>query len=134
VSDVTRVTAKGVPTPKGPYVHAAISGDLIVVGAQIGTDPQSGDLVPGGAAAQAERAFRNLEQVLSACGAGFGDVIRVGLTLTDASTLPEINEVYGRYITDSPRATAIVSGLPRNAAVSIELLVRRPATTGTHDR
>lgn len=120
------VIADGAPTPKGPYAHAAIAGGLIVVGAQIGTDPETGELVEGGAAAQADRAFRNLERVLSACGAGFDDVIRVGLTLTDASTLPEINEVYARYVTASPRATAVVTALPRSAAVSVELLVWRP--------
>jgi meso-butanediol dehydrogenase / (S,S)-butanediol dehydrogenase / diacetyl reductase len=128
VSEVTHVIASGAPPPKGPYAHAALSGDLIVVGAQIGTDPESGELVPGGAAAQTDRAFRNLEAVLSECGAGFDDVIRVGLLLVDGAALAEINAVYERYVANRARATAVVSALPRGASVSVELLARRPSS------
>jgi enamine deaminase RidA (YjgF/YER057c/UK114 family) len=67
----------GVPEPQG-FTHISIArGERIVhVAGQVGQD-ENGDIVPGGLAAQAERALLNLGRALEAAGAGESDLVKV---------------------------------------------------------
>jgi enamine deaminase RidA (YjgF/YER057c/UK114 family) len=67
----------GFPEPQG-FTHISIArGDRIIhVAGQVGQD-ENGDLVPGGLAAQAERALLNLGAALEAAGASESDLVKV---------------------------------------------------------
>lgn len=69
--------------------QAVRSGPLIALSGQVGLGAD-GDVVPGGAAAQAEQAFRNIDAVLARAGAGPEHVVRLTCYLTSA-------EHYGAY-------------------------------------
>jgi len=68
-------------------------GELIFLSGQVGQDA-TGALVAGDAASQAARIFRNVAVVLEAAGRSLGDVVRVGVYLTDMADYAAVNEVY----------------------------------------
>jgi enamine deaminase RidA (YjgF/YER057c/UK114 family) len=67
----------GVPEPQG-FTHISIaSGDRVIhVAGQVGQD-ENGDIVPGGLAAQTERALLNLRRALEAAGASERDLVKL---------------------------------------------------------
>jgi enamine deaminase RidA (YjgF/YER057c/UK114 family) len=67
----------GVPEPQG-FTHISIArGERIVhIAGQVGQN-ENGDIVPGGLAAQTERAALNLGRALEAAGASETDLVKV---------------------------------------------------------
>jgi enamine deaminase RidA (YjgF/YER057c/UK114 family) len=74
---VEYLNTPGVPEPQG-FTHISIArGDRIIhVAGQVGQD-ENGDIVPGGLAAQAERALLNLGRALEAAGMSESDLVKV---------------------------------------------------------
>jgi 2-iminobutanoate/2-iminopropanoate deaminase len=121
------------PTPNappvaGPYSPAVRAGDWLVLAGQVGLDPASGKLAPGGAAGEAEQAMANIAAVLGDCGASFADVAKATVFLTDLSDFGAVNEAYGAAVGDSrpARSTVQVAALPAGARVEIEVWVYLP--------
>jgi 2-iminobutanoate/2-iminopropanoate deaminase len=118
------ISTTDAPKAIGPYSQAveAPAGRVVWCSGQIPLDPATGELVQGDIAAQTERVMRNLDAVLRAGGAGFGDVVRTTIFLADLGDFAKVNEVYGRYFTAAPpaRSTVQVAGLPRGARVEID--------------
>src|SRR4029450_6872823 len=56
------------PPPTAAYSHAVRSGDLLFVTGQLGVDPKTGALVPGGTVAQTRQVMHNLKTVLRRAG------------------------------------------------------------------
>ena len=56
--------------------------------------------------------------------AGFANVVKTTIFLTDMSLFSEVNEIYGQYFTgDYPaRETVAVKGLPKNVNVEISMI------------
>ena len=114
------------PAAIGPYAQGRtgpLSGRWLVSSGQVGLDPATEALVPGGVAAETERVMKNLQAVLSAGSAGFGDVIKTTVYLADMADFAAMNEVYSRFFPDPKpaRSTVAVRGLPKDARVEIEV-------------
>ncbi len=122
-----RIASAAAPRALGPYAQAVAAGDLIFCSGQVGIDPGSGVLVPGGIAAETARVLENLAAVLRAAGLGLGDVVKTTVYLADLSELAAMNEVYGRYFRPPhpARATVQVAKLPAGARVEIEAVAAR---------
>jgi len=121
------LTTSHAPQAIGPYsqgVALAAQRGLVFCSGQIALDPTTGQLVPGDAAAQAERVMKNLEAVLASAGLGFQHVVRTTVYLTDLADFARVNEVYGKYFRSDPpaRSTVQVAALPRGAAVEIDAI------------
>jgi 2-iminobutanoate/2-iminopropanoate deaminase len=120
------VSSPAAPKAIGPYSQAieARGARTLWLSGQIPLDPATGELVPGGVAAQTARVMANLEAVLAAAGAGFGDVVRCTIYLVDLADFAKVNEVYGRAFPRDPpaRATVQVAALPRGARVEIDAI------------
>src|SRR5262249_50714566 len=56
------------PPPTAAYSHAVRAGDLLFVTGQLGVDPATGALVPGGVVAQTRQVMTNLKTVLAGAG------------------------------------------------------------------
>ena len=84
----------GAPRAIGPYVQSVSAAGFLFASGQIGLDPATGELVPGGFAAEVRRAFANLEAVLGSAGCGFADVTKVTVFLADMDDFSELNAVY----------------------------------------
>ncbi len=115
------------PKAIGPYSQAVRVGGTLYLSGQTPLDPATGELVGGDISAQARRVFDNLAAVLAAAGAGFDDVVRVGIYLTDLGNFGAVNEVMKQYFREPypARSTIGVSALPRGAAVEIDLVAHR---------
>jgi len=126
------VTAPGVvatadaPAAIGPYVQARIEGGLVWCSGQIGLDPATGVLVPGGVAAEARRALANLDAVLRAAGSGLDRVLKTTVFLVDMADFAAMNEVYEEaFPAPFPaRSTVAVAALPRGGRFEIEAVAR----------
>ncbi len=113
------------PQAIGPYSQAvaATGTRTIFLSGQIPLTA-AGQLIDGDITAQTEQVMKNLEAVLKAAGAGFADVARCGIFLTNLGDFAKVNEVYGRYFPSNPpaRATVQVSALPKGAKVEIDCI------------
>jgi 2-iminobutanoate/2-iminopropanoate deaminase len=112
------------PKAIGPYSQAVRAGRWLHCSGQIGLDPASGELVGGGATAEAARVLENLSAVLQEAGASLADVVRTTIYLTDLGDFAPVNEVYARYFSAPfpARATVGVAALPRGARVEIDAI------------
>ncbi|MDP3565310.1 MAG: Rid family detoxifying hydrolase [Methanoregula sp.] len=120
------VFSENAPHPIGPYSQAVQSGDLVFLSGQIGIDPATGNL-SASAEEQTVRAMENLNAVLQESGLGFGNVVQTRIYLTNMSDWTTVNGIYGSYFTEGypARVTVQVAGLPKGAAVEIEMVAQR---------
>jgi enamine deaminase RidA (YjgF/YER057c/UK114 family) len=84
-------------------------GRLVVVSGQVAQD-ERGDLVgPGDAGEQARQVFENLRRCLAAAGAGYGDVVKLGLFVLDVADLPAVRAARDAFIDTArpPASTAV---------------------------
>jgi 2-iminobutanoate/2-iminopropanoate deaminase len=104
------------------------AGDWLVLSGQIGIDPATGVLVDGGVEAETGQVLANVEAVLRDCGAGWTDVAKVGIFLTDMGNFSAVNVLYQQAVgAHRPaRSTVAVTALPAGAAVEIECWVYQP--------
>jgi 2-iminobutanoate/2-iminopropanoate deaminase len=114
------------PEPIGAYSQAIVFGSDLYCSGQIPLDPQTGEIVDGDAAAQAERVIENLGAVLCAAGYHYADVVKTTIFLVDMKDFPAVNGVYERYFgaTKPARSTVAVAALPRGARVEIDCIAR----------
>jgi 2-iminobutanoate/2-iminopropanoate deaminase len=122
------VSTSGAPNAIGPYSQGITAGGLVFCSGQVGLEPGTGELVPGGVEAEAERALKNLTAVLDAAGCTFGDVVKTTIFLADIGDFTAVNAVYARFMPDPPpaRSTFAVAALPKGARVEIEAIAIAP--------
>jgi len=110
------------PPAIGPYSQAVRLGQWLFLSGQVGLDPATGELVPGGVVPETARALENLRAVLEAAGGSLENVVRTTIYLTDLGDFSRLNEVYARcFRAPYPaRATVGVAALPRGARVEID--------------
>jgi 2-iminobutanoate/2-iminopropanoate deaminase len=114
----------GAPKAVGPYSHGIRIGDFLFCSGQIPLDPATGNLVEGGIEKQTERVLENIKILLADQGLDFSNVIKTTVFVMNLGEFAAMNGVYSRYF-KSPfpaRSTVQVSGLPKGAAVEIEII------------
>ena len=112
------------PRAIGPYSQAVRAGNLVFASGQIPIDPATGEFVAGGIAEQTEQVMRNLSAVLEAADSGLNQIVKTIVFLADMNDFAAMNEVYGRFFSETPpaRATVQAARLPRDAKVEIEAI------------
>jgi|ERR1700677_2073356 len=112
------------PEAVGPYSQAIAVGNLLFCAGQIPLLPESGTLVVGDAADQAEQVLKNIGAVLHANGMTYANVVKTTVFLTDLADFAKMNEVYAKYFTAPypARSTIQVAALPKGANVEIEAI------------
>jgi 2-iminobutanoate/2-iminopropanoate deaminase len=120
----TAIVPKTLAPPVGPFSQGIRINGLLFLSGQVGLDPATGKLVPGGIRAETEQVLRNLAAVLEAAGKTFTDVVRAGVFLTDIGDFSAMNAVYEKqFIQPYPaRTTIAVAALPLGARVEIDLV------------
>lgn len=125
-----------VPTPSAaavsgaPYSPAARAGDWVFVSGQIGLDPATGALVPGGVGSEVRQVLTNLSGILADCGARWPDVAKTTIFLAGSlEHFALVNEAYAETLGEHrpARSTVAVVALPLGAAVEIEAIVYLPS-------
>jgi len=120
------VQSERAPAAIGPYAQAIVLDGWVFCSGQIPIVPESGDVVTGGAAEQAEQVLRNLAAVLREAGSSLSRVVKTTVFLTDLNDFGAMNEVYARHFgTHRPaRSTVQVAALPRGVRVEVECVAR----------
>lgn len=118
------VNSKNAPSPVGPYNQAIRCNGTLYVSGQIGLDPVVNKIVGEDIKVQAEQVLKNHAAILREAGMDFKNVVKVSVFITDINDFTLVNEVYGRYFTDSPpaREAMEVSKLPLGARIMISLI------------
>jgi len=112
------------PKAIGPYSQAIKANGLVFLSGQIALDPATQQLIDGAVAAQTERVLRNLAGILKAAGSSLDQVVKTTVFLKNMTDFGAMNEVYGRYFTQSPpaRSTVEVARLPKDVLVEIDVI------------
>lgn len=126
------ISTTNAPAAIGPYSQAVRVGDMLFASGQVGLDPATGQVVDGGIVEQTKRAFENIKAVLTAAGADLSQVVKTTVFLKNMSDFAAMNEVYATYLATAgvvppARSTVAVAGLPKDALVEIEVIVKDQA-------
>jgi 2-iminobutanoate/2-iminopropanoate deaminase len=127
VKEAVRTENAPAPFQGAPYSQGIVSGDLVFVSGQLGIDPASGQVVEGGIAEQTERVMLNLQAILEEAGSSLDRLVKTTIFLADLGDFAALNEVYARFVGETPpaRATFQVAALPSGALVEIEAIGHR---------
>lgn len=114
------------PEAIGPYSQAVKSKDLLFCSGQIALDPQTGELVSGGIAAETRQVLKNLKAVIEAAGGSLSKVVKTTIYLKNIDDFAAVNEIYAEYLADDrpARATVAVAALPKGALIEIDAIAR----------
>jgi 2-iminobutanoate/2-iminopropanoate deaminase len=121
------VHTSSAPAAIGPYSQAIVHGDLVFCSGQIGVDPATGQVVPGGVEAETRQVFENIEAVLAEAGSGLSRVLKATVFLKSMNDFGAMNAIYAASFgeTRPARSTVEVSRLPRDVRVEIEVVATR---------
>jgi reactive intermediate/imine deaminase len=98
----------GLNEPISHYTDAVRFGDLLFISGVAPLD-EAGKLVGGDdVVAQTRQVFRNMERILEAAGAGFEDVLRVTVYLTDINDRARINPMRQEYFGAARPASTLI--------------------------
>ncbi|KAL3831581.1 hypothetical protein ACJMK2_023319 [Sinanodonta woodiana] len=116
------IASAKVPLPVAPYSPAVIVDKTMYISGQVGRDPATGNLVPGGVVPEAHQTLKNIGTLLEAAGIGYNNVVKVTVLLNDIQDFARVNDVYTNYFTKNypARAAYQVAALPLNAKIEIE--------------
>ncbi|HKR07977.1 MAG TPA: RidA family protein [Gemmatimonadaceae bacterium] len=119
-----KITTEKAPSAIGPYSQGIIANGFLYTAGQIPLDPASGKMVEGGIVEQTNRVMENIQEVLTAAGVSWKEVVKTTVYLNDLSNFPTVNDVYGKWLGDArpARSTVQVTALPRGALVEIDAI------------
>lgn len=118
------VESSKAPKPVGPYAQATIAHHFMYTAGQIGLDPATGQIVAGGVGPQTQRVLANLTAVLAERQLTWSDVVKTTVYLSSMADFEVMNEAYTKVVGSArpARSTVAVAGLPKGAAVEIDLI------------
>merc|ERR1740130_276061 len=116
------------PGAIGPYSQGILltlkSGERMIHAAgQIGLDPSTGALAPGGIEAEGHQAMNNVQAIITSVpGALMSDVYECTVLMANLTEYAAFNVVYAKYFGDEPPARAAyqVAQLPKEARVEVK--------------
>lgn len=112
-----------------PFSESVRVGRLLFLSGQIGTAPESDELVEGGIRAEARQTMENIRSALERHGLGMKDLVKCTVMLADMAEWSTFNEVYRTFFDDRfPARSAMgVNGLALGARVEVECIAAIPA-------
>ena len=107
-----------------PFSEAVRYGGVLYLAGQIGVEPHTLRLVPGGVLAEARQALANIGAILAAHGRTPADVIKCTVMLADIAEWPVLNAEWRAFFAKPfPARSAFgANGLALGARVEIECI------------
>jgi reactive intermediate/imine deaminase len=126
--DVSYNTGQPIAGQTLPFSRAVRVGQTLYLSGELGIDPATNQLVPGGTGAETTQIFRNYERMLAAYGADLSNLVKCTVFLGDLVNYGEMNAAYAAALPDPKpaRSTVGVNGLGFNAALEIECIAVLP--------
>ncbi len=120
------ISSNMAPAAIGPYSQGVKANGFTFLSGQIALDKDTGELLRGNAAEQAELVLRNITALLEDAGSSIESVIKTTVYLSNINDFAAVNEVYGRhfYVNPPARSCVEVSALPKGALIEIEVIAR----------
>ena len=114
------------PQAIGPYSQSVEVDGWLYTSGQVGIDPSTAELAPGGFEAQARQMLKNLEAVLASAGCTFANVVKTTVFVTDLKDFQALNTLYAEAMGGHrpARSTVQVAALPKGALVEMDLVAR----------
>jgi 2-iminobutanoate/2-iminopropanoate deaminase len=111
-----------------PYSPGILAGNTLYVSGNLGRDPVSAKLVPGGIEAETRQSLANIRETLKAAGMDFKDVVSVTAYIANFNDFEKFNAVYREYFpTDPPaRTTVQVAALNIGAKIELQMIAVKP--------
>ncbi len=120
------IVTDAAPKAIGAYSQGVSVGSqrLVFVSGQLGFNPKTMELVPGGVEAEAAQALKNIEAILKQAGGGFQSIVKATVLLADINDFAAVNKIYAACFPSDPpaRAAYAVAALPRGARIEIEAI------------
>ncbi|MFT4031820.1 MAG: Rid family detoxifying hydrolase [Siphonobacter sp.] len=115
------------PAPIGPYSQAIEANGMLFVAGQVGLEPVTKKLVPGGVEAEVPQIMENIKAILRAAQLQLSDIVNTTIYVRDLSSFQKINAIYGKYFEKNfpARTTVGVADLPAGATVEIAVIAVR---------
>lgn len=104
---IERIQPQGLPKPP-TYSHVVKAGNTVYIAGQVAQDENGRVVGRGDFTAQAVQVFENLGKALAAAGAGFGDLVKVTIYITDPRYRESLNEVRSKYLIGPLPASTLV--------------------------
>lgn len=107
-----------------PFSEAVRVGNLLFLSGQLGRDPQTGQLAPGGIEAETKQCLENIKRTLEKYGSSLDRVVKATVMLADIAEWSKMNSVYITYFPKNKpaRSAFAVNGLAGGARVEIEVI------------
>ncbi len=122
---IKEIYTDNAPRPVAPYSQAIIADDkFIFVSGQIPIDPKTGNIIYEPFSEAARMVFKNISEILKACGSGIEKVVKVTVYLSNMDNYAELNKVYEEFFKKPyPARTVVqVSRLPRDVPLEVEVV------------
>ena len=121
------ILPKKFPYMNLPYSPAILAGDTLYLAGQLGRDPATSTLVPGGIEAETRQTLVNIREVLREAGMDYSDVVSVTAYIVDFKEFEAYNKVYREFFPKDPpaRATVGVSALNQGGRVELQMIAVR---------
>ena len=120
---VAYITASGAAAAL-PFSSVVRVGDMLYLSGQLGVDPATGKLVPGGIGEETRRAMENIKTLVEANGSSMERVVKCTVMLADIKEWGAMNAVYVTFFpSHKPARSAFgTSGLVLGGRAEIECL------------
>jgi len=122
------IATNNAPGAIGPYSQAVkTAGGMLFVSGQIPLVPATGAVVEGGIVEQTTQVLDNLKEIVAAAGYSLSDVVKTTVYITNMEDFGRVNEIYGKYFTEScpARVCVEVSRLPKDVLVEIDVIASK---------
>jgi 2-iminobutanoate/2-iminopropanoate deaminase len=124
------LTLPDLETGNAPYAHAVVTGETAHLAGFIAQDDPAWAGRRGTIEEETAAALDLMARVLAAAGFSLGDVVRVGVFMTDLGEFARMNAVYARYFPEGrrPARTCVgVASLLEGARIEIDCIAHRPS-------
>ena len=127
-ADARKITIEANNTdkaPKGPYSQTVAFSHYNHISAQLPVDPETGEMVAGGAQEQTGQCLKNIKAIVESVGHVLDDVVKINIFVKNITDIDAVDEVYTTFFPGGvpARRTVGVSALPKNALVLIDAVV-----------
>lgn len=112
---------------KPAFSQVVEANGFVFLAGQVGDDPSSGTVVPGGIEAETRQVLANVRRLLQAVGLDLGDVVQARTYLVDMADFAAYNAIWRDHFPIDPptRATVGVAGLVPPYRIEIEVVAAR---------